>query len=143
LELDIPVVGLAKREEELFLPGRSDSIRLPEGSEPLRVLQAVRDEAHRFATTFRASLQSGDLSTSELLSVPGVGPKRSRRILERFESLSAIAGADAELIAAEASIPLETARAVRDAASNAVDGREAALTTTDGLPTIQGDTSGV
>ena len=122
LELDIAVVGLAKREEEIFLPGRSDSIRLPEGSEPLRVLQAVRDEAHRFATTFRASLQSGDLTTSELLSVPGIGPKRSRRILERFESLSAIAGADAELIAAEASIPLETARAVRDAATDAVDG---------------------
>jgi excinuclease ABC subunit C len=96
LELAIPVVGLAKREEELFLPGRSESIRLPEGSEPLRVLQAVRDEAHRFATTFRASLQSGDLSDSELLSVPGIGPKRSRRILERFESLSAIAGADVE-----------------------------------------------
>ncbi len=115
LELDIPVVGLAKREEELFLPGASDSIRLPEGSEPLRILQAVRDEAHRFATTFRAGLQSGDIGLSTLESVPGIGPTRSRRLIERFKSLDAIASATTESIAAEAKIPYETAAAVREA----------------------------
>jgi excinuclease ABC subunit C len=116
IEADIPVVGLAKREEELFLPGESESIRLPEGSDPLRILQAVRDEAHRFATSFRAGLQSGDLSLSALESIPGVGPTRSRRLMERFESLARLAETEADLIAAEAKIPLEVAEAVRDSA---------------------------
>ncbi len=115
LELSIPVVGLAKKEEELFLPGQSDSIRLPEGSEPLRILQAVRDEAHRFATTFRAGLQSADFSLQTLESVPGIGPTRSKRLIEKFVNLEAIAKATPEMIAAEAKIPYETAEAVRDA----------------------------
>ena len=123
LDVSIPVVGLAKREEELFLPGTSDAIRLPEGSEPLRILQAVRDEAHRFATTFRASLQSGDLELSTLESIPGIGPTRSRRLMERFESLTAIAAAESGFIAAEARIPYEVADAVRKAARDATDRR--------------------
>ena len=116
IEADIPVVGLAKREEELFLPGESEAIRLPEGSDPLRILQAVRDEAHRFATTFRSGLQSGDLSFSTLEAIPGVGPTRSRRLMERFDSLARLAETEADLIAAEAKIPLEVAEAVRDSA---------------------------
>ncbi|MFW5686189.1 MAG: excinuclease ABC subunit UvrC, partial [Spirochaetota bacterium] len=119
LELEIPVVGLAKREEELFLPGESESIRLPQGSEPLRILQAVRDEAHRFATTFRAGLQSADFSLQTLESVPGIGPTRSRRLIEKFKSLAAIADATTESIAAEAKIPYETAEAVREAVRGA------------------------
>ena len=115
LELDIPVVGLAKREEEVFLPGRSEAIRLPEGSEPLRILQAVRDEAHRFATTFRAGLQRGDLTLGILESVPGIGPTRSRRLLERFRSLEAIAAADPETVAAEAKVPYDKAVEVQEA----------------------------
>ena len=115
LELSIPVVGLAKKEEELFLPGESESIRLPEGSEPLRILQAVRDEAHRFATTFRAGLQSADFTLQTLESVPGIGPTRSKRLMEKFKRLDAIGDASPELIAAEAKIPFETAEAVRDA----------------------------
>lgn len=116
IEADIPVVGIAKREEELFLPGESDAIRLPEGSDPLRILQAVRDEAHRFATTFRAGLQSGDLNLSTLEAIPGVGPTRSKRIMEKFQSLARLAETEADLIAAEAKIPLEVAEAVRDSA---------------------------
>jgi excinuclease ABC subunit C len=115
LDLEIPVVGLAKREEELFLPGESEAIRLPEGSEPLRILQAVRDEAHRFATTFRAGLQSSDFTLSTLESVPGIGPTRSRRLIERFKSLGAIAEATTESIAAEGKIPYDIAEAVREA----------------------------
>ncbi len=117
--LDVAVVGLAKREEELFLPGHDESIRLPEGSEPLRVLQAVRDEAHRFATTFRAGLQSNDLQLGTLSSVPGIGPARSKKLMQRFASLKRIAESDPETIAAEASIPLETATAVREVAQQA------------------------
>jgi excinuclease ABC subunit C len=116
LELRVPVLGLAKREEEIHLPGRTEPIRLPEGSDPLRILQAVRDEAHRFATTFRASLQSGAITTGMLEAVPGVGPARSRRLMERFQSLSSIAEADAAMIAAEAKVPLSVAKEVHAAA---------------------------
>jgi excinuclease ABC subunit C len=126
LELDVPVVGIAKREEELFLPGESEGIRLPEGSEPLRILQAVRDEAHRFATTFRAGLQSADFSLQTLESVPGIGPTRSRRLIERFKNLRAIAAAGAESIAAEAKIPYEKAEAVQEAAASAAAADSAA-----------------
>ena len=115
LELEIPVLGLAKREEEIFLPGRRDPIILPEGSDPLRILQAVRDEAHRFATTFRATLQGRDITKSTLESVEGIGPARSRRLLERFSSLAVIAETDEQLIAAEAGVPLEVARRVKSA----------------------------
>ncbi len=118
LELDVPVVGLAKREEELYLPRRPDAIRLPAGSEPLRILQAVRDEAHRFATTFRAGLQSGDLTLGTLESVPGIGPTRSRRLLQRFKTLEAIAAADPETVAAEAKVPYDKAIEVQEAVRN-------------------------
>ena len=114
LELDVPVVGLAKREEELHLPDHGEPIRLPEGSEPLRILQAVRDEAHRFATTFRSGLQSGDFTLATLESVPGIGPTRSGRLIARFGSLAAIAGAETESVAAEAGIPYEKAQEVQE-----------------------------
>ncbi len=115
LEINIPVVGLAKAEEELFVPGESSPIRLPEGSDPLRILQAVRDEAHRFATTFRAGLQSGDFTLATLQSIPGIGPQRSRRLIARFASLEAIAEADTDSVAAEAKIPYARALEVQEA----------------------------
>ncbi len=111
----VPVVGLAKRNEVVFLPDRSEPITLPPGSPPLQLLQQVRDEAHRFATEFRASLQSKDIATSTLESVPGIGPARSRALLRAFGSPAAIAEAPASHIAAETGIPEEIARAVQEA----------------------------
>jgi excinuclease ABC subunit C len=129
LEIDrIPVVGLAKKNEELFLPGRSDALRLPEASEGLRLLQAVRDEAHRFATTFHKRLRATDLSTSMLEKVPGIGRKRSRQLLSAFGSLEGLLGARPDEIArvggmgfGRAQELLEALQAARDAEPQAVE----------------------
>jgi excinuclease ABC subunit C len=100
----IPVVGLAKKHEELFVPGQSDPILLPETSEALRMLQAVRDEAHRFATTFHKRVRATQLNTSVLESIKGIGKKRSRALLKAFGSLDEIRRQKPEAIARAASV---------------------------------------
>lgn len=125
LDVETPVLGLAKRQEEIFLPGNPDPIRLPEGSEPLRILQFVRDEAHRFATTFRADLQTKDFTLETLQSIPGIGRTRSRKLLERFGSLAALAEADTAVIAAETHVSLQKAGEVKEAVESARVAQEA------------------
>ena len=109
LGLEVPLAGLAKRLEEVYLPGRSDPIRLPEGSPALKVLQAVRDEAHRFATSFNKRLREKDLSFQTLEKIPGIGEKRSRLLLETFGSTSAIREATPEEIAEKCRMSLQQA----------------------------------
>jgi len=111
---DIPLVGLAKRNEEIFVPHRADPIVLPEGSPPLRVLQHVRDEAHRFATTFRARLQKNDIALDTLEQVPGIGEKRSKRLLQAFGSLETIAETPPDIIAKSCAIPEIKAREIKE-----------------------------
>jgi excinuclease ABC subunit C len=106
---DIPIVGLAKKHEELFLPGRSDPLLLPDDSQALRLMQAVRDEAHRFATTFHKRVRATQLNTSVLESIQGIGTKRSRALLTAFGSLDEIRRQHPEAIARTASIGLEKA----------------------------------
>ncbi len=110
----LPMVGLAKRLEEIFVPREPHALTLPEGSAPLRLLQYVRDEAHRFATTFRAGLQSKDLSLSMLQQVAGIGPTRSRRILQAFGSLETLAETPVDVIAKTCAIKVELAEAVHE-----------------------------
>jgi excinuclease ABC subunit C len=99
---DLPIVSLAKREEEVFLPGRSDSLRLPRRSPSLRLLQRARDEAHRFGLAYNRKRRTQRTITSELLSIPGVGPTKRRRLLERFGSLAGVRSAS---VAELASVP--------------------------------------
>ncbi|MBN2553301.1 MAG: excinuclease ABC subunit UvrC [Spirochaetales bacterium] len=106
----IPVVGLAKKHEELYLPGSGEPLVLPESSEALRVLQAVRDEAHRFATTFHKRVRATQLNSSVLESVRGIGKKRSKALLKAFGSLDELRRQQPEAIARAASISLEQAR---------------------------------
>ncbi|MEZ4639974.1 MAG: helix-hairpin-helix domain-containing protein, partial [Caldilineaceae bacterium] len=80
----VPIVGLAKREEELFLPGRSDSVWLKRGSQALYLVQRVRDEAHRFAITYHRNLRSRNQTKSALDEVPGIGPSRKKALLQYF-----------------------------------------------------------
>jgi len=89
----IPMVSLAKREEEVFVPGRADSVRLPRRSPSLRLLQRARDEAHRFGLAYNRQRRTSRTITSELLNIPGVGPNRRRRLLERFGSLAGVRSA--------------------------------------------------
>ena len=99
---DVPIVSLAKKEEEVFFPGRSDSLRLSRRSPSLRLLQRARDEAHRFGLAYSRKRRSQRVITSELLEVPGVGPSRRKILLERFGSLAGVKSAS---VAELASLP--------------------------------------
>ena len=110
LELgSVPVAGLAKRNEQVFVPGRSTPVALPDGSAALRLLQAARDESHRFANSFNRRLRGKRVSVSMLEAVHGIGRVRSRRLLEAFGSVSAMLAAPPETIAARAGVTRETA----------------------------------
>jgi excinuclease ABC subunit C len=96
----LPMVSLAKREEEIFLPGRSEGLRLSRRGSSLRLLQRARDEAHRFGVAYNRKRRTQRTITSELLEIPGVGPARRRRLLERFGSLAGVRSATAQELAA-------------------------------------------
>jgi excinuclease ABC subunit C len=87
---DIPIAGLAKREEEIYLPGREEPVRLERRDPALHLLQMVRDETHRFAVSSHRRRRSKRTLRSELDDLPGIGQKRKRLLLERFGSVSAI-----------------------------------------------------
>jgi excinuclease ABC subunit C len=95
----MPMISLAKREEEVFILGRSESVRMSRRSAALRMLQQARDEAHRFAITFQRKRRSVRTLTSELLRIPGVGDSKRRVLLSHFGSLQAIRAATPEQIA--------------------------------------------
>ncbi|HEX6147314.1 MAG TPA: excinuclease ABC subunit UvrC [Acidimicrobiia bacterium] len=99
LDLDIPAIGLAKRMEEVFLPGKPEPVRIPRDAEALYLLQQVRDEAHRFAITYHRQLRSKSMVDSILDEIPGIGPKRKKDLLKRFGSLKRIREAGAEALA--------------------------------------------
>jgi excinuclease ABC subunit C len=97
----VPVVGLAKREEEIFIPGKARSVLLPRKSEGLYLVQRVRDEAHRFAITAHRKRRSKLGLASQLDAIPGIGPSRRKALLKHFGSIKAIRTAtEAELAAA-------------------------------------------
>jgi excinuclease ABC subunit C len=96
---DISVCGLAKRLEEVWLPGEDTPVIMPRTSEGLYLLQRVRDEAHRFAITYHRKKRSAALTTSELDGVPGLGPARRAALLRHFGSVKKIARASADEIA--------------------------------------------
>ncbi|WP_129663091.1 excinuclease ABC subunit UvrC [Phytoactinopolyspora endophytica] len=96
---DIPVVGLAKRLEEVWPPDSDDPLILPRTSEGLYLLQRVRDEAHRFAITFHRQRRSKSMTDSVLDTVPGLGPARRKALLAHFGSLKKVRAASAEEIA--------------------------------------------
>ena len=95
----LALISLAKRDEEIFLVGRSDPIRLPRRSPALRMLQQARDEAHRFAITFQRAKRAARTITSELLQIPGVGPTKRRALLTAFGSLQGVKTASVDAIA--------------------------------------------
>ena len=105
----LPVVGLAKRKEEVFVPDRSQPILLDQSSAGLKLLQAVRDETHRFATGFNQRLRSKRVSLSVLEEIKGIGRARSRRLLEAFGSIEAIVAATPETLASRGGLTRELA----------------------------------
>lgn len=97
-DLAIPVIGLAKRLEEVYLPGVADPVLLPRDSAALHLLQRVRDEAHRFAITYHRTLRSKRMVDSILDDVEGIGPARKRALLRRFGSLKRLREADRDAL---------------------------------------------
>lgn len=110
---DIPVCGLAKRDEELFVPWQeSGPVVLPSGSPSLYLVKQVRDEAHRFAITFHRELRGKAMTTSILDEVVGMGPKRKKALLKAFGSFSALRSATLEEIKQSGVIPNQVAEDV-------------------------------
>jgi excinuclease ABC subunit C len=123
---ELAIISLAKREEEIFVPGRPESLRLPRRSNALRMLQQARDEAHRFAVTYQRLRRAKRTVTSELLAIPGVGASRRRQLLQAFGSLAGVKSAAPEAIAALPGFSLKTARRILDTLHGRADAAEAA-----------------
>jgi excinuclease ABC subunit C len=110
----VPVAGLAKQNEELFLPGRSDGISLPRGSQGLFLVQRIRDEAHRFAITFHREKRGKRAIASVLEEVPGIGPARRKALLTHFGSVEAIRQASLEELVAVPGMNMAAAQSLRE-----------------------------
>jgi excinuclease ABC subunit C len=112
IEERLPVIGLAKKEEMIFFSDDRPPVDLPEGDASLRILQAVRDETHRFATTRNQKLRKKEALTSRLVNIPGIGPGKSRKLLETYQSLDVIGKTDPSELAKTAGVNLQVAETV-------------------------------
>ena len=112
LDEEIPVASLAKQFEEVFVPGRSDPIRIPRTSEALYLLQQIRDEAHRFAITYHRQLRGKRMTSSVLDGVPGLGPARKKRLTKELGGVSGVRAASLETLTALPWLPDSVAQAV-------------------------------
>jgi excinuclease ABC subunit C len=121
---DVPVAGLAKRLEEVWLPSQDDPVIMPRTSEGLYLLQRVRDEAHRFAITHHRSRRSKSMVESILDDVPGLGEVRRKTLIRHFGSLKKLRAATVDEIAEVPGIGARTATAIADAVAAAPTGRK-------------------
>jgi excinuclease ABC subunit C len=110
---DVPLTGLAKRFEELYLPQRADPIVLPRRSQALYLVQRIRDEAHRFAITYHRDVRGRRALRSELDDIAGIGPGRKKALLKRFGSVRRIREASVEEVAATPGISRDLAERVK------------------------------
>lgn len=110
----VPVAALAKKHEEIFLPGRRAPVILPRDSQALYLVQRIRDEAHRFAIGYHRKLRDKSITSSILEDIPGIGPKRRRALLKKFGSLEAIAEASLDELAAVPGMTAKAAERVKE-----------------------------
>ena len=109
---EIAVAALAKRFEEVYVPGEADPIRIPRQSEALYLLQRVRDEAHRFAITYHRELRGKRMTKSAIDDVPGLGPGRKKRLLKEMGGITAVKNAGLEELEALSWLPEKVAHAL-------------------------------
>jgi excinuclease ABC subunit C len=114
---DRPLISLAKKEEEIFIWGREEPLRLSRRSPGLRLLQQARDEAHRFAVTYNRKRRSMRTVTSELLKIRGIGPVKRRLLLKEFGSVQGVREAGEEAIAKLPGFNLDRARKLLESLS--------------------------
>ena len=112
LDQEIPVAGLAKQFEEVYLPDRDDPVRIPRTSESLYLLQTIRDEAHRFANTYHRQLRDKRMTKSVLDDVPGLGETRRKRLLKELGGVTAVKGASLETLQNLSWLPASVAEAL-------------------------------
>src|SRR5215207_1651281 len=138
--VDVAVCGLAKRMEEVWLPGDSDPVILPRTSEALYLLQRVRDEAHRFAITYHRQKRSTSMLVSMLDDVPGLGESRRKALMKQFGSLKRLRAASVEELMAVPGIGRRTAEAVQAAIAEPADPAGAAADS-GGIPAPQAEST--
>jgi excinuclease ABC subunit C len=109
-----PVIGLAKRLEEVFIPSKSEPVSIPKTSPALNLLKRVRDEAHRFAITYHRKLRAKRTVKSELDSIPGIGEARRNTLIKHFGSVKKLKNASVDDITAVKAIPKKLAQAIFD-----------------------------
>ena len=124
LGIDIPIAGLAEKNEEIYRPGNSTPVVLPRRSDALRLLQRVRDETHRFATSKNQRLRSKENTVSIFLELPGVGEKRARTLIKTFTTLGNLAGADSSRIADALGVSEDEAEKIMREAKKLNDARK-------------------
>jgi len=108
----VPVVGLAKQQEEIFFPHKSDSLMLPRHSQGLYLVQRIRDEAHRYGITAHRKKRQKLGMASQLDSIPGIGPVRRKALLKHFGSVDKIRGASMEAL--KAVVPEDAAQSIKE-----------------------------
>ena len=114
LHIDIPTIGLAKENEEIFIPGSPDAIILPRSSQGLYMVQRIRDEAHRFGITYHRKLRSDRTFKSVLDEIPGIGPKRKQTLIKHYGSVRAISAASIDDLAALNGMTRDAAEKVKE-----------------------------
>jgi len=114
LHIDIPTVGLAKENEEIFVPGSPDPIILPRSSQGLYMVQRIRDEAHRFGITYHRKLRSERSFKSVLDEIPGIGPKRKQELMKHYGTVRAISAASIDELAALNGMTRDAAEKVKE-----------------------------
>ncbi len=113
LDDKVPLVGLAKQHEELFLPAKPDPVLLPRQSQALYLLQRIRDEAHRFAVSYHRKKRSKAVVKSRLDDIPGIGPQRKKALLKAFGDVGTIASADEKSLAGVEGISPALAKTIK------------------------------
>ena len=124
LDLEIPIAGLAKEDEEIYLPGQSNPVKLPRNSAALRLLQRVRDETHRFATTKNQNLRTKENTETIFKKLPGIGPKKALVLFKEFVSLENFCAGDPEIISSILKCSPEAAEKLLKAGRNLLSERE-------------------
>jgi excinuclease ABC subunit C len=112
LDKEIPAASLAKRFEEVYLPGMADPVRIPRGSEALYLLQRIRDEAHRFAITYHRQLRGKRMTRSVLDDIKGLGPARRKRLTKELGGVAGVRQASLDDLRALPWLPDNVALAV-------------------------------
>lgn len=124
LDAEIPVAALAKKFEEVFVPGRREPVTFPRGGEGLFMLQRIRDEAHRFANTFHRELRSKRMTSSSLSGIPGLGEARQKKLIKSLGGVNAVKRASLEDLSALSWLPEAVAHAVFERFHGPITGSE-------------------